>query len=257
MRQIFHGNIFLPVFLILLVSFFSFDAAAVIDINHYDTLETVENITVDKQVQASLKNVLGADYAAFAGNFDVYGEPRHTADGGLFVEGWLKDLYLENASAFVIYPDGRLSAAWVVPAASVAHYKSNTGEKSIPDALQQWGSRFQDVSFNTPAITQTAETFVDFFETPKFKIKVVTVCGNGANCDEATYYGVRKNDRAEVNLHGFAVRKSCEQSICPVITYTFKNGTTTYLLSKIDNSLTVIQNNKILLDEKGIWKAHE
>ncbi|CAI8836152.1 hypothetical protein [Kosakonia quasisacchari] len=257
MRNIFSGNVRLSIFFVCVFSFFSFGASAVINISRFDKLETVENITMDKQVQASLKNVLGADYDAFMGNFDVYGEPRHTADGGLFVEGWLKDLYLENASAFVIYPDGRLSAAWVVPEASVAHSKSNTGEKRIPEVLQQWVSRFQNVSFNTPAVSQTAETFVDFFETDKFKIKLVTACGNGVNCNEATYYGVRKKDRAEVTLKGSVVRQYCEQAICPIITYTFKNGTTTYRLSKIDNSLTVIQNSKILLDEKGIWKEHQ
>jgi hypothetical protein len=62
-----------------------------------------------------LRKTLGNHYQTFIDNFDVFGEPHTTPGGGLFVEGWLKDLYQENASALVINPDGKIFAAWVVP----------------------------------------------------------------------------------------------------------------------------------------------
>lgn len=52
------------------------------------------------------------------------------SQAGLFAEGWLKDLYLESASALVINPDGKIYAAWVVPDSDVINYKSS--DKDAP-----------------------------------------------------------------------------------------------------------------------------
>ncbi|MCG8710994.1 hypothetical protein JHU04_004325 [Brenneria sp. 4F2] len=80
-------------------------------------------------------------------------------DNGLFVEGWLKDLYLYNASAFVIYPDGRLYTAWVTPRNETIQYRSNVTEnKTIQSDIKDWASRFKDMSFSKNASQ-------DFFRT--------------------------------------------------------------------------------------------
>lgn len=118
-------------------------ASAAIELNQYDKLETVEGITANKTVVVQLKKLLGNDYDNFISNFDVYGEPHHTAEGGLFVSGWLQHLAQENASVFVIYPDGRLSAAWILPDDSVVNYRTNHPGDGIDKDIQQWASQLE------------------------------------------------------------------------------------------------------------------
>lgn len=116
---------------------------AAIPFNQYDKLTTVEGITVNKEVEAQLKSLLGNEYKDFILNFDVYGEPHYTTDGGLFVSGMMQHLAQENASAFVIYPDGSLSAAWILPGESVIHYRSNRPAENINSDIQQWASQLE------------------------------------------------------------------------------------------------------------------
>ncbi|WP_342325082.1 hypothetical protein AAEY27_10065 [Kosakonia sp. BYX6] len=148
----------LPAFLACLLFGSSFAISAELHLNQYDKLETIEGVTSNKEVEAQLKKLLGDKYDDFILNFDLYGEPHHTADGGLFVEGFLQHLALENASAFVIYPDGKLSAAWVLPGEKMIHYRTNRAEKGINRDIQQWASKFDDKTFETlPA--QSADLF--------------------------------------------------------------------------------------------------
>jgi hypothetical protein len=86
-----------------------------LELSQYNKLDTVSRIVNDSEVTDILRKTLGNHYQTFIDNFDVFGEPHTTPGGGLFVEGWLKDLYQENASALVINPDGKIFAAWVVP----------------------------------------------------------------------------------------------------------------------------------------------
>lgn len=88
------------------------EASSALELSQYNKLETVSRIVNDSEVTDNLRALLGNHYQTFIDNFDVFGEPHTTAGGGLFVEGWLKDLYLENASALVIDPDGKIFAAW-------------------------------------------------------------------------------------------------------------------------------------------------
>ncbi|MEQ0828025.1 hypothetical protein [Enterobacter dykesii] len=90
----------------------------------------------------NLRALLGNHYQTFIDNFDVFGEPHTTTGGGLFVEGWLKDLYQENASALVINPDGKIFAAWVVPESDVIHYQSSDNSPVINADIQQWAGEF-------------------------------------------------------------------------------------------------------------------
>lgn len=207
----------------------------------------------DAAVRSLLKSTLANDYDVFMGNFDVLGEPKKVAGGGLMVEGWLKDLYLENNSVFVIYPDGTLYAAWVVPESNVIHYKGSRpeGEYIQPD-IAQWADQFKDMHFlSSKAQGESKE--VDYFNTDKFTIEITTFCENSNQCNDATYYGKRIKDGAELTLKGKAERALCDASPCPPLAFKFRNGNVDYILSKIDNSLTVIENNKIILAEKGAW----
>ena len=102
-------------------------------------------------------------------------------------------------------------------------------------------------------LAQGEQKEVDYFNADKFTIKITTVCENNSQCNDATYYGKRIKDGAELTLKGKAERALCDASPCPPLTFKFRNGNVDYILSKIDNSLTVIENNKIILAEKGAW----
>ncbi|HDT0813474.1 TPA: hypothetical protein QIC24_004759, partial [Enterobacter ludwigii] len=84
------------------------ETATALELSQYNKLNTVSRIVNDSEVTDLLRKALRSDYQTFINNFDVFGEPHSTADGGLLIEGWLKDLYLENASALVIEPDGKI-----------------------------------------------------------------------------------------------------------------------------------------------------
>ncbi|XTZ40174.1 hypothetical protein ACQYRI_09450 [Salmonella enterica] len=196
--------------------------------------------------------MLGSKYSEFINNFDVYGEPYYTEDGGLVIQGWLQDLYLENASVVIIYPDAKIFAAWVVPDGKRIFYTTNRPEKNIKEDIRLWAGRFKGLSFVAPVVLAGDNRDVDYFETTKFRIKVLTN-SNDNDYNEAVYFGVRKKDGAGLTLKGTATRKICENQPCPIISYKFRNGATIYMLSKVDDSITVIQNNKIILNDKGTW----
>ncbi|MGY5956749.1 hypothetical protein ACUY4R_000842 [Kosakonia sp. BK9b] len=119
-------------------------ASATVALNQYDKPQTVAGIANNQEVQAQLKSLLGNEYDAFILNYDVYGEPKYTADGGLMVEGWLQHLAQENASVFILYPDGKLFAAWISPDSNQLYYRTNSAEQAINRDIQQWASRFED-----------------------------------------------------------------------------------------------------------------
>lgn len=123
------------------------ETSSALELSQYNKLDTVSRIVNDSEVTDNLRKTLGNHYQTFIDNFDVFGEPHTTTDGGLFVEGWLKDLYLENASALVINPDGKIFAAWVVPESDVIHYQSSNNSPVINADIQQWAARFNAMHF--------------------------------------------------------------------------------------------------------------
>lgn len=125
----------------------SIESTSAIDLLQYNKTNTVSGLVNDKAVTDNLKSILGQDYEKYINNFDVFGEPHSTPGGGLFVEGWLKDLYLENASALVINPDGKIYAAWVVPDSDIINYKSSDKDSPINNDILHWAARFKDMHF--------------------------------------------------------------------------------------------------------------
>lgn len=114
----------------------SVETSAALDLSQYNRLDTVGHIVNDSEVNETLRKTLGSDYETFISNFDVFGEPHSTSGGGLFVEGWLNDLYLENASALVVEPDGKIYTAWVVPESDVIHYQSSDHRQVVNDFVE-------------------------------------------------------------------------------------------------------------------------
>ncbi|WP_236327295.1 hypothetical protein [Enterobacter bugandensis] len=125
------------------------ETTTALELSQYNKLDKVSHIVNDSEVTDNLRKTLGNHYQTFIDNFDVFGEPHTTTGGGLFVEGWLKDLYQENASALVINPDGKIFAAWVVPTSDVIHYQSSDNSTVIHADIQQWAARFNVKHFAT------------------------------------------------------------------------------------------------------------
>ena len=132
------------------------ETSTALELSQYNKLNTVSRIVNDSEVTDILRKTLGNHYQAFIDNFDVFGEPHTTPGGGLFVEGWLKDLYQENASALVINPDGKIFAAWVVPESNVIHYQSSDNSQPINADIQQWAARFNTMQFATNSQSRPA-----------------------------------------------------------------------------------------------------
>lgn len=133
------------------------ETATALELSQYNKLNTVSRIVNDSEVTDLLRKALGSDYQTFINNFDLFGEPHSTADGGLLIEGWLKDLYLENASALVIEPDGKIYAAWLVPESDVIHYQSSEHRQDINGDIKKWAARFGTLNFET--ISQSGPAF--------------------------------------------------------------------------------------------------
>ncbi|MBI6153361.1 hypothetical protein [Serratia surfactantfaciens] len=233
--------------------FCSIESTLAIDLLQYNKINTVSGLVNDKAVTDNLKSLLGQDYEKYINNFDVFGEPHATPGGGLFVEGWLKDLYRENASALVINPDGEIYAAWVVPDSDVINYKSSDKDAPINNDIQHWAERFKNMQFVTVNKNKKARAEKEYFDTQSFSIKLTTICSSKDDCNDATYDGKRKKDGAALTLQGKVTRADCNTTPCPILSYEFKNASTIYMLSKIDNTLTVIKDGKILMNQKGKW----
>lgn len=132
------------------------ETSSALELSQYNKLDTVSRIVNDGEVADILRKTLGNHYQTFIANFDVFGEPHSTAGGGLFVEGWLKDLYQENASALVINPDGKIFAAWVVPESDVIQYRSSDNSPVINADIKQWAARFKAMHFATNSLSGIA-----------------------------------------------------------------------------------------------------
>jgi len=225
--------------------------------SQYNSLNNVSTTFNDQKVVSALKSVLGNEYNNFSQNFDIFGEPHKTANGGIFVEGWLKDLYLEQASAFVIQPDGKVYAAWMLPEDNKLHYVSNDrANNKMQEDIANWAKRFDKEQSTASAINQkdVQGNGEKVFETAKFKIRIMSLCAMDSECNDVSYEGVRKSDGAVVRLKGKAMRSDCGQASCSVLSYKFRNHDATYIINNVISNLTVVVNNKIALSEDGKWK---
>ena len=254
-------SLFIKLFFLVVFTSGSIGVAAASDtqpaFSQYNSLNNVSSIFKDQKVVSSLKSVLGSEYNNFSQNFDVFGEPHKTESGGIFVEGWLKDLYLEQASAFVIQSDGKVYAAWMLPEDNKIHYVSNDRAiNKMQEDIGSWAKRFDKEQSTAPAINQkdVQGNGEKVFETAKFKIRIMSLCAMDSECNDVSYEGVRTSDGAVVRLKGKAMRSDCGQASCSVLSYKFRNHDATYIINNVISNLTVVVNNKIVLSEDGKWK---
>lgn len=224
-------------------------------LSQYDNLSNISAIFNNHAVVSRLKSVLGKDYNEFIQNFDVFGEPHKTKEGGLFVEGWLKDLYLEQSSAFVIQPDGKTYAAWFSPENNEVHYVTNAPQRGkIQEDIAGWAKRFDKVPSPVVTVEHKENSKTErFFETNTFRIKITSLCMTDSDCNDVSYEGIRKSDGAVARLKGKAMKSDCGKASCPILTYTFRNHDANYIINNVINNLSVSVNGKLILSETGKW----
>ena len=88
-------------------------------------------------------------------------------------------------------------------------------------------------------------------ETPKFSITITNRCGELLTpCDNVFYIGVRKKDNEVITLTGKTLTDEVTKKVNGA---KFINGNVEYIVNFEAASLQVIQNDHILMDEKGTW----
>ncbi|QKJ85246.1 hypothetical protein PMPD1_0263 [Paramixta manurensis] len=224
----------------------------------FSTPETGVNIFNEPGLRADIKVLLKENYHQYMGNFEAFADPIVLDDGGLLIDAWLRHLRLQNASALVIRPDGRLYTAWVVPDnAKIMYFTNDHNMKGIQPDIAEWAKRFEDISFQD---RERPKPFVDvvpdtrYFNSSNFLVRVRLVCSDRYNiCNQATYVGKSKNDGSTVALMGESIRKDCGETACPIESYRFENKNThkTYVIDVKDSSLTISTNGNVLVHEKG------
>lgn len=135
----------------------------------------------------------------------------------------------------------------------MTNYKNNNfGGNDLQKEIIQLSSPADNMQFQQRSV-ETRSQKNEYFKTTKFDIKITIICQKDNQCSRAVYYGRRIKDGAELRLNGKVNRASCSEENCPVLSFEFINGGTKYILSKIDNSLMVMDNDNIILNQKGAW----
>lgn len=226
------------------------ETSSALELSQYNKFDTVSRIINDSEVTDNLRKMLENHYQTFIDNFDVFGEPHTTKGGGLFVEGWLKDLYRENASALVINPDDKIFAAWVVPESDVIQYQSSDNSQVINADIQRWAVRFNTMHFATTEQSLVVGSETKKLDTEKFTISLINKCGHfDSECDKMYYLGMRKSDNSTISLKG----KTVHDSAGKIIGSTYKNGEIAYTVTYAPVKLVVSKGNHVLVEQSGQW----
>lgn len=129
----------------LLASSLTARAETVTNLSRYATLQNVPQIIADTRIQRNLQSLLGVNYPAFLQNFQHWAAPATLKNGGLYVEGWRESKQKNRqTSVFVIYADGRIYAAYIVPDSSIVKYFTNASDyrRTLHPALRVWIGQF-------------------------------------------------------------------------------------------------------------------
>ncbi len=89
----------------------------------------------------SLRALLGDHFDSFRGNFDEVANPVRLKDGGTFLDGWKEGSADTHAAAFVVYPDGRVYAAYYDREQGQIRYFGGKRGRIHP-AIEIWAKRF-------------------------------------------------------------------------------------------------------------------
>lgn len=98
--------------------------------------------------------------------------------------------------------------------------------------------------------------FTRTLTTPSFVIRVKLNCAEGkVTCDDVTYVGTSTKTGKSIQLHGKTTHAVCADRVtpCRFQGYEFWNGKTRYRVLD-DGTLSVTQQDKVLLEERGSWE---
>ena len=156
-------------------------AEAVTNLSRYASLQNVPHIIADSRIQRNLQSLLGVNYPAFLKNFQHWAAPAFLKDGGLYVEGWRDSKQkIRQTSVFVIYPDGRIYAAYILPESSTVKYFTNASDHrhTLHPALRVWMRQFEqpmDVIYPKLGPTVAADKLAMLLMSPSDQNQLCTV----------------------------------------------------------------------------------
>ncbi len=117
------------------------------EIAKYADYDKTPNILNSVEIVSRLRSLLEDDYQDFAANFKDWSIPVVLGSRGVFFDGWASnDFENPRASAFLIYPDGQLYAAYTQKNSNIIKYYTNENKgyiERIHPAFKAWQLRFE------------------------------------------------------------------------------------------------------------------
>lgn len=100
-----------------------------------------QDVVTQMGADSRMKSLLGGHFDSFRGNFEEVANPVRLKDGGTFLDGWKEGSADTHAAAFVVYPDGRVYAAYYDgDQGQIRYFGGKRGR--IHPAIQIWAKRF-------------------------------------------------------------------------------------------------------------------
>lgn len=93
-------------------------------------------------------------------------------------------------------------------------------------------------------------------KTPSFLVTIDVRCAEGnVTCDDVIYTGTSRKTGKSIKVKGHTMHSMCADGItpCQFQGYTFNNAKINYTVLE-DGQLTVMNGDKILVNEKGVWQ---
>jgi hypothetical protein len=103
--------------------------------------------------------------------------------------------------------------------------------------------------------TSSAADVVRTLTTPSFIVRITVNCSESSvTCDDVKYVGTSKKTGESIRLRGKTKHSMCADRVtpCSFQGYEFWNGETYYRVLD-DGRLSVLQKNRLLLEERGRW----
>lgn len=126
---------------VCLASFVGSATALAADARH-DTRADIEGVLADSRTQGPVRVLLGSEYERFIGNFETLAVPSALKSGGTYLEGWRDNQHLKQTSSLLVYPDGRVHAAYYVPETHTLRYFTNEAGVALHPAIAVWLKQF-------------------------------------------------------------------------------------------------------------------
>lgn len=101
-----------------------------------------------------------------------------------------------------------------------------------------------------------ASAGVVVLETPSFVVKIDVRCAEGnVTCENVIYTGISRKTGKSISVKGRTMHSKCADGVtpCRFQGYTFDSGKINYTVYE-DGELVVMNGDKTLVSEKGVWK---